>query len=67
MNIKLIRKQCVIFLGSPCRQVSTPACDEYITFNYADERPALRTDIGHLTKHHSSNMLHAGRGNPQTN
>jgi hypothetical protein len=41
--------------------------DEYITFNYADERPALRADDTDLYDETTVQVHYFTRGNPQTN
>lgn len=41
--------------------------DEYITFNYADERPALRADDTDILDETEIQVHYFTRGNPQTN
>jgi hypothetical protein len=41
--------------------------DEYITFNYADERPALRADDTDILDETTIQVHYFTRGNPQTN
>ena len=41
--------------------------DEYITFNYADERPALRADDTDLYDETTVQVHYFTRGNPQPN
>lgn len=40
---------------------------EYITFNYADERPALRADDTDILDETTIQVHYFTRGNPQTN
>ena len=45
MNVNLIIKNALSGLGVPVHaNVYEGASEEYITFNYSDERPALRAD-----------------------
>jgi hypothetical protein len=41
--------------------------EEYIVFNYADERPVLRADDADLADETSIQVHYFTRGNPQTN
>ena len=43
------------------------AADEYLTFNYADERPALRADDTDIYDETTIQVHYFTRSNPQTN
>lgn len=68
MNVNAIVKSALASLNLPiAANVYTGTADEYITFNYADERPALRADDEDVLDETTIQVHYFTRGNPQTN
>ena len=68
MNINSIVTNALSSLGLPvAASVYNGNADEYITFNYADERPALRADDTDILDETTIQVHYFTRSNPQTN
>lgn len=68
MNINPTVISALSSLGLPVSaNVYEGTADEYITFNYADERPALRADDADIYDETEIQVHYFTRGNPQTN
>lgn len=68
MNVNPIVISALSSLNLPVSaNVYEGAADEYITFNYADERPALRADDTDIYDETEIQVHYFTRGNPQTN
>lgn len=68
MNVNPIIISALSSLNLPVTaNVYEGTADEYITFNYADERPALRADDTDLYDETTVQVHYFTRGNPQTN
>ena len=65
MNVNLIVKNALSPLGLPvdANMYEGPS-DEYITFNYSDERPALRADDTDILDTTTIQIHYFTRGNP---
>ena len=65
MNVNLIVKNALSPLGLPVdANVHESQSDEYITFNYSDERPALRADDTDILDTTTIQVHYFTRGNP---
>lgn len=68
MNINATVINALSSLALPVHaNVYNGTADEYITFNYADERPALRADDTDILDETTIQVHYFTRGNPQTN
>ena len=68
MNINATVINALTSLKLPVHaNVYNGTADEYITFNYADERPALRADDTDILDETTIQVHYFTRGNPQTN
>lgn len=68
MNINETVISALASLSLPvAANVYTGTADSYITFNYADERPALRADDEDVLDETTIQVHYFTRGNPQTN
>jgi len=68
MNINSIVISALSSLSLPvAANVYTGTAEEYITFNYADERPALRADDTDILDETTIQVHYFTRSNPQTN
>lgn len=68
MNINATVVNALASLSLPVHaNVYNGAADEYITFNYADERPALRADDTDILDETTIQVHYFTRTNPQTN
>lgn len=68
MNINPMMISALSSLNLPISpNVNLDGADEYITFNYADERPALRADDTDILDKTTVQVHYFKRGNPQTN
>ncbi|HRS66161.1 MAG TPA: hypothetical protein P5519_09795 [Spirochaetia bacterium] len=68
MNVNPIIISALSSLNLPVTaNVYEGTADEYITFNYADERPALRADDTDLYDETTVQVHYFTRGNPQPN
>lgn len=68
MNVNPLIISALSPLGLPISaNVYEGAADEYITFNYSDERPALRADDTDIYDETEIQVHYFTRGNPQTN
>ena len=68
MNVNPIIISALSSLDLPVvANVYEGTADEYITFNYADERPALRADDTDILDETEIQVHYFTRGNPQTN
>lgn len=68
MNINATVINALSSLSLPVHaNVYNGAADEYITFNYADERPSLRADDTDILDETTIQIHYFTRGNPQSN
>jgi hypothetical protein len=68
LNVNPIVISALSPLGLPVSaNVYEGTADEYVTFNYADERPALRADDTDILDVTEIQVHYFTRGNPQTN
>jgi hypothetical protein len=68
MNVNASVINALTSLNLPVHaNVYNGTADEYITFNYADERPALRADDTDILDETTIQVHYFTRGNPQTN
>ena len=69
MNVNQLIKTALSSLGTAYANVCTvdPLPDEYITFNYADERPVLYADDTDIYDETVIQVHYFTKGNPQTN
>ena len=69
MNVNKIMISALASIATPYPNVCPidPLPDEYITFNYSDERPALRADDTDIYDETEIQVHYFTRGNPQTN
>ena len=68
MNVNQIVTAALASLGLPVApNVYIGAATEYITFNYADERPALRADDTDILDETTIQVHYFTPGNPQAN
>lgn len=68
MNVNPIVISALSSLNLPVSpNVNLDGADEYITFNYADERPALRADDTDILDETTIQIHYFTRKNPQTN
>lgn len=68
MNVNPIIISALSSLNLPVTaNVYEGTADEYITFNYADERPALRADDTDIYDETEIQVHYFTRGNPQPN
>lgn len=68
MNINPIVISALSSLNLPVSpNVNTDGSDEYITFNYADERPALRADDTDIYDETTVQVHYFTKKNPQPN
>ncbi|MPM97515.1 hypothetical protein SDC9_144688 [bioreactor metagenome] len=68
MNVNSMVISALTSLGFPvAANAYNGTDDEYIVFNYADERPALRADDMDLLDETTIQVHYFTRGNPQTN
>ena len=68
MNINATVINALASLSLPvAANVYNGAADEYLTFNYADERPALRADDTDILDETTIQVHYFTRSNPQTN
>jgi len=68
MNVNPLIISALSSLSIPVvANVYTGTASEYITFNYADERPALRADDTDILDETTVQVHYFTRGNPQAN
>lgn len=68
MNINTMVINALTSLNLPTHaNVYNGAADEYITFNYADERPVVRADDIDILDETTIQVHYFTRNNPQTN
>lgn len=68
MNVNPIIISALSSLGLPVTaNVYEGTAEEYITFNYADERPTVRADDTDILDETEIQVHYFTRGNPQTN
>ena len=68
MNINAIVITALSSLSIPVHaNVYNGTADEYITFNYADERPVVRADDTDILDETTIQVHYFSRSNPQTN
>ena len=68
MNVNATVKNALTSLKLPVHaNVYNGTADEYITFNYADERPALRADDTDILDETTIQVHYFTRTDPQTN
>ena len=69
MNVNQLIKTALASIGTAHANVckTSPLPDEYITFNYVDERPALRADDEDIYDETVIQVHYFTKGNPQTN
>ena len=68
MNVNPIIISALSSLNLPVSaNIYEGTADEYITFNYSDERPALRADDTDIYDETTVQVHYFTRGNPQTN
>lgn len=68
MNVNPIIVSALASLSLPvAANVYAGAATEYITFNYADERPALRADDTDILDETTMQVHYFTKGNPQAN
>ena len=68
MNINTTVISALTSLSLPTHaNVYNGTADEYITFNYADERPVVRADDEDILDETTIQIHYFTRGNPQTN
>ncbi len=68
MNVNPIIISALSPLGLPVSaNIYEGSADEYITFNYADERPTVRADDTDILDETEIQVHYFTRGNPQTN
>lgn len=68
MNINTTVTTALASLSLPvAANVYNGTAEEYLTFNYADERPALRADDTDILDETTIQVHYFTRGNPQTN
>ena len=68
MNVNIMIINALSSLSLPTApNVYTGTSEEYITFNYADERPALRADDEDILDETTIQVHYFTKNNPQTN
>ena len=67
INAMVINALTSVLGVPPSANVYTGTDDEYITFNYADERPALRADDTDILDETTIQVHYFTRSNPQDN